>query len=356
MIYENIWTSARRLAAIGLMAIVPLMYNNAGVERYSAPKAGGAVSIQEMKDLEFKVLQEQYRKKLDSEMTSEYTVVKKDNYTRIAHRKHISVALLRKLNSDKSFPKIKVGEHLKIPSNNFDAKKYLEYDPHDTARNWSKAYESSGLDISLDSKILGTRTFARLLGIRPGYFASGEKSIGLLCDNSEYFKKAERKYTIDALLAMSVVKTESGGDRQSISKTGSKGIAGLTDYIYNSRNRWSDGAVRPAINPFHNDEAIDRAVDNIRTLQDKYHSRILALTAYNQGEWVVDKAIKAAKRQGVKGVMNIVRVKDSKGRYLIKTEGRTYYARVMKNRRDLQKSPLIASSLESHDAPLLAAK
>lgn len=100
-------------------------------------------------------------------------------------------------------------------------------------------------------------------------------------DYSNYVQKAASKYDIDIDLINAVIKTESNGNHQAISKKGAIGLMQLMPTTANDMN------VR---NPFNPEENIEGGTKYLRAMIEKFKGDLtLALAAYNAGPGTVEK-------------------------------------------------------------------
>lgn len=96
----------------------------------------------------------------------------------------------------------------------------------------------------------------------------------------DHIDEAARQNNIDSSLIVSVIRAESGGDRNAVSKAGAKGLMQLVD---STAQRYG---VKDVFDPKENIHAGSRF---LRHLIDRYKDLKLALAAYNAGPGTVDK-------------------------------------------------------------------
>ena len=146
------------------------------------------------------------------------------------------------------------------------------------------------------------KNYTSYLNIRTGAFGSNtELKNFVLLYKEDFVRISEEKNMSPALLA-AISAHESRGRTFTASHEGALGPFGLTSYIYNPRRTWSDGRKRDPINPFYVPEAMERAADFLKLLIDKYEyvddaNKTLALIAYHEGEPVVNRAIRTARKE-----------------------------------------------------------
>jgi hypothetical protein len=205
-------------------------------------------------------------------------------------------------------------------------------------KNRLLAKTKTGEEIEKDRKRFGIEGFSKLLDITPGKSGNLDK---YLHETNELAKdhvtNTSIKYNIDPKIIWGMLYQENGGLRTKngsldfiMSKSGCLGAMQQTSTIYGKRQH-SNGKVWESINPFNLEESIDRAGKYYDLLLKKYKSKILAITAYNTGENVVDRAItkiRTSNPNGKKSIWDIVYAKNDNDEYFISKEGRNYYRHV----------------------------
>lgn len=225
-----------------------------------------------------------------------------------------------------------------------------------TNLNRLEALTKSGEEVAYDrfnfpgNKNSNLENYVTHLGITSGSFGSNREAKQFLNFYKEDITTAALKNNLDPYLLAAVAIHESGGRTFTSSVTGALGPLGLTSHIYNPRSAWSDGVERDPINPFYVPDALFRAADFLSLLVSKYshvdNTNTLALVAYNQGEGVVNRAIRLADREGnpldlinygdvlsaksTKAFSNILRSQDSNLSYVIAEQGVNYPNRILK--------------------------
>ncbi len=184
------------------------------------------------------------------------------------------------------------------------------------------------------------RNMAASANVRPGSFGSRGELKEFLDLYKDDFVEVAKEYDLNPSLLASIASVESRGRTFTISNTGALGAFGQTSYAYMPQTNWFDGNGRDAINPFHTLEAMDRAGDMIRGLIDLYarvddEHHTLALTTYNQGEAVVNRAIRLARQEGIFEPKKIIQHTNNTRRdrniFSIATrEGRNYSAHIQR--------------------------
>ena len=106
-----------------------------------------------------------------------------------------------------------------------------------------------------------------------------------------YVQDASQNHEVSSDLLNSIIVIESKGMQNAVSPTGALGISQLTYGIYGSNSAIK--AFGDAINPFNPEQAIDRQGALLSQLSDHYDGDTAKIAAaYNQGQSVVDSAIK----------------------------------------------------------------
>lgn len=221
--------------------------------------------------------------------------------------------------------------------------------------NKLEALTKSGEEIAYDrfnfpgNKDRSLENYVDHLGITLGSFGSRNEAKNFLSLYREDIESAALKNDLDPYLLAALAIHESRGRTFTASNTGALGPLGLTNRIYNPRHAWSDGVEREPINPFYVPDALFRAADFFSLLVSNYEhiddTNTLALVAYNQGESVVNRAIRLANKDinplnliNYKDVLNAKRTESfsdvlrqsDKPRYFIAEQGRTYPGKILK--------------------------
>jgi len=107
-----------------------------------------------------------------------------------------------------------------------------------------------------------------------------EQEDPIIARYGSYIDQAARETKLDSALIVSVIKAESNGDPNAVSRRGAKGLMQLTDTTAREMG------VR---NPFDPQANIRGGSRYLRKMLDKYDDLSLALAAYNAGPGNVDK-------------------------------------------------------------------
>lgn len=164
---------------------------------------------------------------------------------------------------------------------------------------------------SSDNLYLSLDAFANKLCVNAGsYEYDKESSRNFFKIYKDDIEKSAKKYDISPELLGGLLAHESGGRSFTMSRTGALGAAQLTSYIYDPQHRWPDGEKEP-INPFDTPTAIDRSANYLSNLVKRYEryddsNHTLALTAYNQGDSVVNSALRISKINGISRARDVV--------------------------------------------------
>ena len=206
--------------------------------------------------------------------------------------------------------------------------------------NWNLITQKSGEEIWDLRKKLGVVALGNLIGVKPGKcIPQKEERVEAIKEKYSLIKeKAKLHSNVLPEVLAGLMSIESGGNSKCISETGALGSKQLTKHIYNPSRAWYDGEKKVAINPFNDDEAIERSADLLSNLLKKYNGNYhFALSAYNQGENEVDVAIAKAKEDGITNSYEIV------NNYL-NEEGRDFSRKVLNATKGVKKE--LKSSLE----------
>ncbi|MBU0666082.1 MAG: transglycosylase SLT domain-containing protein [Nanoarchaeota archaeon] len=214
--------------------------------------------------------------------------------------------------------------------------------------NWQILLQKEGFEIEEDRMSLGVKKFAGLLGIELGRFAAGRNSLDLILSDMNTFKIIGEKNGVDPFLLAAIRKVESGGLDKCISHTGALGPDAHTSSVYGERTR-SDNSTQNSINPFNRVESAKRTAEHIDYLMNIYQDITITLIAYNQGETVVNRALRYHENNNgeekdstrmisglPKWIEEVINIKNTRGRYVISYQGRTYYKKIFEEREELK--------------------
>lgn len=221
----------------------------------------------------------------------------------------------------------------------------LNYQDEEYSLNRLRGLTKNGSDFAYDRfNIARTprkslNQIANYFGIRLGAFETNPQNTKAYLDLfKEDIISAAKKYNIDPVEYISLIKHESGAGSFVGSKTGAFGPTQLTSYIYNPI-RGSNLDESKKSNPIHALDAIDRGAEYLGYLKKKYKqyddsNGTLRLTAYNQGEPVVDRALNIARANGVRQPTQIINFfNENKNKYVLSSEGRNFSKQVREKRR-----------------------
>lgn len=120
-----------------------------------------------------------------------------------------------------------------------------------------------------------------------------EKISEYLAAYEDFIDDASARYGVPRSWLAAVMIIESGGRPDAKSPTGCKGVMQLSRWIYGA-NQYG-----PTIDPYDPAQAIDRAGAFLGDLVQKYDGDLeKVMVGYNQGEGVLNRAIRGAKSSG----------------------------------------------------------
>lgn len=222
-----------------------------------------------------------------------HPVLKEDTCSSVAKTYDMSVDELKKATGnqvkDCTLDDI-VGNNLyfNVPVENFDGDRF-HYIPYDFERNYEKIKSLSGDEFCSLRDRYSPEWLSFTVGTFQGDVYYGEESLdAILNEMPSYYFAAQQFPNVDVYELLAVVKTESGGKTNAISRTGAMGSNQMVMDIYCS-GIWSDGEFRESINPFDVPRAAERSADFLNLTLSKGYSLKVASMVYHDGETSFNK-------------------------------------------------------------------